>query len=464
MALLKNIMEQIEKTFKVHIHGSLSSELQIDSIQFLLPEENDNSNFLPSTLYIGNYQDFCDQVLEGNILLLNCRTSQINDNGLYIYKQLNPMEVCNCIQKEIYRSYQIKLKTEELFHILHTGYGLQAIIHASRSYLENPVTICNTSFSIIACSPLDDANNNFEVHNNKRYLKKSSLENMRSKKVMDHLFKNHTPLIAHFDEDPNTEYLFCSIYIRRATVGYICIRSDIRSFTEEDLSFVMDLSQILSIEMQKDEFFIQKSGLKYDYFLTDLLERNLDDIEFATQHLIQLGQEFYQYFWVLTFSFSGEASNHMKPNYYINQLLSIFHNSMAFFYKGTLVLLLTSKNTDPYLEVDLIKFNNFLHLNQMYSAISYRYEYLLDTYLYYEQAMFLLKDKKMQQKDRIYSYSDNYLFHLLSQSRFPIKAFIHPDINYLLTYCIWRDTPSGFAKQNGCDAERASTLIRLLYN
>lgn len=434
MAYLKKIVEQLEREFKVHIHGSVNLEYPIESVQFLLPGISDTNNLLPSVLYIGNYQDFCNQILDGLVLLLNCRTSHINETGLYIYQQLNPLEVCNCIQQEILRYHQIKLKKEEMFQVLHAGYGIQALINTARSYLQNTITICSTSFSILALSPVEDMNSNFELHNNKRYLKKKSLDNMRSKKVMDHLFKNHTPLVTCFEEDANTDYLFCSIHIKRAVVGYICIRSDIRPFTDEDLTFVMDISHMLSIEMQKDEFFLQKSGLKHEYFLTDLLEGNLDNIEFAKQRLVQLGQDFYKYFWVITFSFSGESTNRLKPNYYIQQLANIFRNPMGFFFKGTLVFLLTSKNTYPFTDIDLQKFSTFLHLSQMYAAVSYRYENLLDTKMYYEQAMFLLKDKTSKQKDRIFYYSDNYLNHLLAQNHFPVKTLIHPDITFLFDY------------------------------
>ncbi len=434
MAYLKKIIEQIEKDFKVHVHGSINPEQQIESVQFLIPGNEDNDELSPSILYIASYQDFYHHTLDGSVLYINCHNAHFNETGLYIYQQLNPLELSNCIQKEILRFHQTKLKREEMFHVLHAGYGIQSIINTARTYLNNPITICSTSFSVIACSPIDDYNSNFEIHNNKRYLKKSSIENMNHKMVMDHLFKKHTPLIMRFEEDPNTEYLFCSIHIRRAVVGYICIRGDIRPFTEEDLNFVMDTSYMLAIEMQKDEFFTLKSGLKYEYFLTDLLERNLDNAEFTAQRLIQLGQEFYKYFWILTFSFSDEGANHMKPNYYIDQLLNIFHNSMAFFYKGTLVLLLTSKDTVAFAEIDYRKFTNFLQLNQMYAAISFRYENLMDTYIYYEQAMFLLKEKKNSQQDRISSYSDHYMFHLFHQSRLPIKSFLHPDINFLIQY------------------------------
>ena len=133
MAYLKKIIEQIEKDFKVHVHGTIPLEQQIDSIQFLLPRKDDNYDLLPSILYLASYQDFYNQTLEGTVLYLNCHNVHFNETGLYIYQQLNPMELSNCIQKELLRSHQAKKKREEMFNILHAGYGIKSIINTART-------------------------------------------------------------------------------------------------------------------------------------------------------------------------------------------------------------------------------------------------------------------------------------------------------------------------------------------
>ena len=436
MAYLSTIVTQIEKEFHVHVHGPVKSSERIESVQFLLPSSLVPFNPMPFTLYVGNYQDFCLHSIDYPALLLNSKTATVNENALHIYKDLNPLEICNCIQRELLRSHQTNLKKEEMFHILQAGHGIQSIINTARTLLHNPITICNTSFSIIALSPKDDNNDNFELYNDYRYLKNASLQNMRNKQVMTRIFESTTPFVIYFDDEPDTAFLFCGIHIKRAAVGYICLRDIVRPFTDDDIKFVVDVSKMLSIEMQKNDFFSQKSGLKYEYFLTDLIEHNLDNIEFATHRLEQLGQVFYNYFWVCAFSFSGESTNQLNPKYYIDQLLGIFRNGMTFFYKGTLVLLLTGNHLYPFNNTDTQKFEHFLQLNQMHMAISYRYENLLETSLYYDQAVYLLKSGHTKLRERTYFYEDNYLYHLLecAPDQLTLKTLVHPDITFLLDY------------------------------
>ncbi|WP_168190088.1 hypothetical protein [Caloramator sp. E03] len=140
MAWLAKIIEQIEKNFKVHVHGSIDKNYRIESVQFLIPPNNDNFIPTPNTLYIGNYQDFCNMNLKVPILLLNCQSISANENGLHIYQKLDPMQVCNCIQQEILRSRQNDFKKEEILNILEAGYGIQAIIDTARKFIQNSLS------------------------------------------------------------------------------------------------------------------------------------------------------------------------------------------------------------------------------------------------------------------------------------------------------------------------------------
>ncbi|MDF2871661.1 MAG: putative transcriptional regulator, PucR family [Anaerocolumna sp.] len=436
MAALESIIKRIEDTFQVHIHGNTLENRRIETLQYLLPSCEIPSVFQPETLYIGNYTDLYEESLDGCILLLNCRTNSGNEKGLYIYQSLDPLLLCNCIQEELFQSHKGNLKKEEMFQVLQAGYGVQSLLDTARTLLENPITLCTTSFSVLATSPKHHTDDRFDLYNNKLYLRKSFIQNMKEKKVLHHIFASSSPIITGFEDSDGVEYLFCSIHIKHAAVGYLCLNSSYRPFQKEDSSFVMELAKMLSIEMQKDDFYNEKSGLKYEYFLTDLIEQNLTSLDFATKRLAQLGQTFYRYFWVLGFTFNGFSNNHMNPNYYIDQLLGIFKHSMVSFYKGNLILLLTSKNSDPYEKVDRQKLFHFLQLNQMYGAISFRYENLLDTHRYYQQVSFLLKGKQGNMKDRFLAYEDNYFHHLLRSSHNTIDTgtLIHPDILFLSQY------------------------------
>lgn len=77
---------------------------------------------------------------------------------------------------------------------------------------------------------------------------------MKEKQVLQHMFDSSSPIIVEFDDSPGISYLFCSIHIRRAAVGYLCISSLYRPFEAADSSFAMNLSKLFSLEMQRMSF------------------------------------------------------------------------------------------------------------------------------------------------------------------------------------------------------------------
>ncbi len=436
MACLKNIIQKIQDTFQVHVHGPIFSNRRIESVYYLLPPHNDQLQPDPDTLYIGTYQDLHPLIPDGSILLLNCCSNEENTNRLTINENLDSFAVLNCIQQELYDCRKADLKRDEVLQVLQAGYGYQSMLDTAMSFLNNPITLCTTSFSVLASSPKDYFDDKFDVYDEKFYLKSNFVQSMKEKQVLQHLFTSSSPIIVKPDDTHEISYLFCSIHIRRAAVGYLCISSLNRPFEYADSSFAMNLSKLISLEMQKDECYAEKTGLKYECFLTDLIEQNQHSKSMAARHLEQLGDTFCQYFWILGFTFHGFSNNQLNPNYYIDQLSGIFKHSMAFFYKGTLILLHTSNFNDPYQSIDKQKLSHFLQLNQINAAISFRFEQIMDTPRYYNQVMFLLKNQNCIMKEHILTYEDNYLNHLVeaSQNEINTETLIHPDLLFLQNY------------------------------
>ena len=54
--------------------------------------------------------------------------------------------------------------------------------------------------------------------------------------------------------------MYCRISIKRSVVGYICVLARKRSFETTDFEIVRTLSQMLSVEMQKNRFFTERTG------------------------------------------------------------------------------------------------------------------------------------------------------------------------------------------------------------
>ena len=156
-------------------------------------------------------------------------------------------------------------------------------------------------------------------------------------------------------------------------MGYLWGGFTVGPYTGEDVSCLADVAKILSIEMQKDDFYNHRVGMTYEYFMRDLVEQNITSREFALHRMEQLGRPPCAHYWIMILSFTDETVSRLNSQYYIDQLTGIFRGSICFKYKGNLVVLLNSHDTDPFYRWDRHKFEHFLQLNRLYAAVSYRY-------------------------------------------------------------------------------------------
>lgn len=431
MARLKNILNQLKIEFSIYIEDHTDQDIRIENVQYLIPGTVKSVVLEPMTLYIGEYEEFSPRLPEGVFLYLNAPSDvPLGGQAAYIHHLPDIPALLNTIWNLLYRGHLAGIQKEEMFQILHAGYGVQSILDTAGAVLNNPLTMCTTSFSVIAVSPRDDLHDSFEIYNGKSYLKKQSIEQMRKNRVIEQLFHSSGPIITSFDDDIGTDYVFCGIRINRSAVGYLCLRCAVRPYTGEDLAFLTDVAKILSIEMQKDDFYNHRAGMTYEYFMRDLVEQNITSPEFALHRMEQLGRPPCPYYWIMILSFTDETAGKPNAQYYIDQLIGIFRGSICFHYKGNLVVLLNSCHTDPFYKCDRHKFEHFLRLNRLHAAVSYRYEEILKTHLHYRQALFLLKKAPGKTGEDMILYGDfyqNHMFGLIANQPL-LKAMIHPDL------------------------------------
>lgn len=436
MAYLGAIISQLEKQFKLHVHGSADRKKQIEGIKFLTDSSSDAAELDSRLLYMGNYSDYYDVRFDGNVLLLNCKIMDMGENCLCIYQNPDIGEVFNVIQDEIMRYHFLKIKREELFHSLHSGNGIQGIVNVAYTCLGNPVTVCDTSFSIIGASPALDDERNLEKRNDRFYLKENFSQNMLDDKIIERIYHSPVPFITKID-DYSYDWVFYSIRIQHAVVGYVCVRALQKGLAEEDLEFIDVLSQMLSIEMQKDDSFSNPTGLKYEYFLTELLDGNFERTEYVTHHLIQLGHKPAPFYYILVFQFADTESRRPSIKSYYEQLLSILPQSMVVFFHGKLTVLLPVKSQSPFTEAMESRLYTFLRLNKMYAAISYPFSDITQSPYYFHQtnALFSIRGIEPDEK-RMIHYGRHFLKHIFHQCKSPdlMKASIHPDILRIREY------------------------------
>ena len=460
MAYLGTIVRHLETAFHVKVHGQFHARTEIEGTRFLTPEQETDPEYGDKLLYVAcsmtgttagrpqaavpGWDPQAASCLDSqaascldsqaaapgwdsqaaapfrrlpNILLTGHDTPPDNPGILYIREALDACQVFNAIQEVIFRHYTLKLKQEELFQSLHSDNGIAGMAHVAHTFLGNPVTICDTSFSVIAASPVVKDADNLEERHGRLYLKDSLFQNMADQNIIRHIYSSAVPYLTALD-DYSYQWVFESIRIHHAVVGYICVRGTVREFTEDDLEFIDVFSKMLSIEMQKDSSYRHPTGLKYEYFLTELLEGHFDRAGYIASRLIQLGRAQMPYYTILLLKFTEPSRKPRPYKGYFEQLLSLLPNCMVAVFHGDLTVLLPSGSGKPFCETGRNRFAAFLQLNRMQAYVSYPYTDIAKSSIYWRQVkeLSLLHEKTGLPKDRHFIYYEQYyLEHGLGQ-------------------------------------------------
>lgn len=435
MAYLGTIIRHLETVFDIKIHGPFQARTEIEGTRFLTRKPEQTLEHADKLLYIGgSFHSDRPQ----NLLLIGCEAPPEGPHSLYIREPLDTAEVFNAVQEVIFRHYTLKLKREELFQSLHSDNGIAGMAHVAHTFLGNPVTVCDTSFSVIAASPVVKDTDNLEDKHGRLYLKDALFQNMEDRNIIRHIYSSSAPFVTTLDDYPY-QWVFESIRIHHAVVGYICVRGTVRAFTEDDLEFIDVFSQMLSIEMQKDSSYRHPTGLKYEYFLTGLLEGHFDRAEYITSHLIQLGRTQTPYYSILLLTFTEPSQKPRQYKGYFEQLLSLLPNCMTALFHGSLTILLPGSTRERFNETGKKRFAAFLQLNHMRAFISYPYTDIAKSSVYYRQVEELsaLYAKTPRPDGPCFIYYETYfLEHCFYQYRETglLSASIHPVITQILEY------------------------------
>ncbi|MFV0466211.1 MAG: PucR family transcriptional regulator [Lachnospiraceae bacterium] len=431
------LIRHLEQIYDIEVFSTLPEDLRIDSILFY---SDDHLIIQKNTLYLAQDTAFAEQTIpeeRKELPLLLCGGSEPSElhiaNFLHISSPVPLTALYNSIQELLYEILQANLKKEELFHILQAGYGLQVLLDTASSFLGQPVTLCSTSYSILCQSPKDTSSRHFIEHNSKKFITMGAIQNMQTKNVSDQLMNTATPFLMNFDDEPDKDFIFCGVKIHQLMIGYLCVESNARLLSETGHQFIADLSKIISVEMQKDDFFKERSGSLQDYLLIDLIERTITSEDFARHRMETLGLSSRGSYQLLVCTFVDADQKHLVVHHYLEQLASFFDNAPCSSLDHNFVVLLSGTKSECEKKVSQHRFLQFLKHNRLLYSVSCHYPYLLQTNLYYKQACYMIDTCKSKTPGTGLSYDDFRLRHIFSMAADPqlLAAALHPDIRLL---------------------------------
>jgi len=322
-----------------------------------------------------------------------------------------------------------------LYNSLLSNDGISEILKLTYNYLNNSITVCTSSFSVIEHYPKNECTELLDNKNGTLYLPLNNLRTMQEEKIMDKIFEAKNAFFFK-SKYPYYHMIFCPIHISKSVIGYICVRDTTRSFLDLDLEIVDILSGILSLEMQKSNFYYGTYEAQFEYLLSDLIEKTIDNPEYFRTRFDQLGHTLCSNFWFLIISNTNEiALTSSKINYLKSELQIIFPTDLVAYYNEHLTVLISKNSNKPFSELEEYKLRNFLQFNCFISSLSYCCSNLSKLREYYHQAYKLINAPNTKNELIIY-YENKVTDSILSycSDRLFLLAAIHPDILFLIEH------------------------------
>lgn len=435
MAYLSDIIKIIEKKCKVKVMGSCQNNHLIEGIRFLNRNDVNIGHLSPGILYLADYEIYGREELYGDVFYTGTGDSLPSSDSIYIVEKTDLIELYNIMEEAILAYKGIEKQKQNLFSILHNGYGIDSLLQTAYKYLDNQVVVCDSSYSIISAFPELKEDENIEIRNNRFTVRSRYSEDMENKKITERIYHSVYPFSVRFD-DFTYMWIFESIRIKHAVVGYICVRCSGREHTEGDLELIHVLSQMVSIQLQKDDSYRNPQGIKYDMFLKDLFARHFDD-EMAAEQISLLGMTPKSYYYLMALTFDRDAEKLLSNYTYIRQIMTIFPNSVTGIFGSRFITLVATDKMEGMDKKEESKLVTFLKMNNMISAVSYVFDSLSESFAYFNQCQGLLSQRaESSDVSPIVYYENNYLRHILNivNKHSAVEASVHPSVKFMHKY------------------------------
>ena len=446
-------------------------DLDIYSFAFL----SETTNFESNILYFGTISELPKIPPQIHLTLLCIEDEDLpavygdksitNLNLITLDKGTKSLEILKILTNMFGDAARISSGRSHLIEVLHSNQGLQAIIDKAYDILQNPIIVVDSSYKILAMYQdphIAGDRTDLEEQRSLGYMLPSNIEAMHRAKVYEQTRIARYPF---YNKDPKASHgwITALIYIHGIEVGQIGVMDSSHPFTEVDFELIDFLCKIISLELQKSDFYRTNQGLMHSYFLSDLLDNKVHDGAAIEQRMINLGWKLTSNLHIMLISDLAKNFFDGKAQLITSQLHSLLPSSRWVIYHGQIVFLLSSDTPKIFDETEALY--HYLEINHLTASISNSFDSILDIRKNYLQAVKAQTfGQRFHPQERIHSYSD-YMFHHMGEivsEKYPLADFYHPGIvaiqdydkahntNFLETlklYLIHIDNPGAIAKE-----------------
>ncbi len=203
------------------------------------------------------------------------------------------------------------------------------------------------------------------------------------------------------------------ILIQNIVAGYCSLHEARRPFTWDDYALLHYFSKLLSVEFQKDRYFMENKGTLYAYLMRDLLSDNIVDPKIVQQRLHALGWNPKECFCVLAIGLRNLKGLSVNPGVIAKQLHDLVGQSLYALAEDTIALLLT---LDRGKQPDFKKLQSYLQEMNLFAGISPLFTDIMETGRHYRTALRIsVLGGQLDPEKKLYPVSDYVIYTLLQK-------------------------------------------------
>ncbi len=390
MVTLQQVMERLEREGILHPAGPYDGRRPVAQVELLSPY----TVFRPDTLYLcPEGEEPAQHVPEGMDCLLLTRGACGAMRPVLAAGEWTARRVYSQVRALLEEEERLRDQINRMYGLLSVTGGLKDVVKAAEEFLHYPVSVCDVSYNMIETSPMmRNLSYGIKQVHSQLVLDSVEIESLQRLQIEQKIYENQRAFIVDSEDHPDNRWIFCAIRLQGVVTGYVavCLPAG-TEITPMDLRFTTALAGVCSVEMQKHDFFVTRTGMKYENFLIELLEGRFDDVNLISSRLELLDRKFCQYFCIAVLHCSEPHDSTLFNKHQMSALRAMYPNSMSVVYQDAVVLFLNQDEPILLREQQLAPLREFAQRNRMKVGISQPFQDILKIKAFYGQTLNVLK-------------------------------------------------------------------------
>ena len=279
-----------------------------------------------------------------------------------------------------------------MYRMLAVTGGLKAVVEAAEDYLHYPISVLDASYNMMETSPMmRKLDYGLKRVQSRIVLDEAEIESLKRLQIEKKIYENQQAFLVDTEDHPDNRWIFCAIRVQNVMAGYVAVcLPKAAAATQWDLRFVTALAGVCSVEMQKHDFFVTRTGMKYENFLIELLEGRFDSVNMISARLELLDRRFGKFFCIAVLRCSELHNSDLFNKSQMSALRRDYPNSMSVVYRDAIVLFLNQDEPIVLDEEQMAPLAEFARRNRMKVGISQPFSDILKINTYYQQTLNVL--------------------------------------------------------------------------